>query len=171
MWEEDVVVSSRLQQRVHIGRSGAPGPRRTKLAAADGAKRQFGTPRGTVEVPASPKSVVALDQYSYPGLLDVGYLPKATASGYPDSFALINGGGGKWYLNLANLNEADVILYQADYSGKAGADTQAIIDLPAYQGLRAVKAGKSLPTGNFYALHYKAAMAFQDEIEKILKES
>ncbi|WP_158889713.1 ABC transporter substrate-binding protein [Amycolatopsis anabasis] len=291
-------------------------------AGADGAKRQFATPSGTVEIPASPKAVVALDQYSYFGLLDVGYQPKATASGYSDSaaifpeyadqyakipkvgnaleidieqvgaqgpdlvlgnkflnldrhkiedyqkvaptailggapgepgiawplwviaaadavgkrpeaealkkryedraaeikqkyadklarlkFALINGGGGKWRLNLEEswggtilkdlgvqfaragitdpkdntpefsienldkLNEADVILYQADYAGKASADTQAIIDLPAYQGIRAVKAGKSFPTGNFYALHYKAALAFQDEIEKILKES
>nr|WP_093574622.1 ABC transporter substrate-binding protein [Amycolatopsis rubida] len=290
-------------------------------AGAEGATRPFDTPSGQVQIPVAPKSVVALDQYTYFGLLDVGVHPKATASGYTDSFAvfppyaaeyakapkvggsmeidieqvgaqapdlilgnkflslekhkiedyqklaptailggapgepgvawpqwviqaadavgkkpeaealkkqyedraaqikstyrdklaklkfaLINGGGGKWYLNLDEswggtilkdlgvqfarggvtdksnntpefsienldkLNEADVILYQADYQGKAGPDTQQIIDLPAYQGLRAVKAGKSFPTGNFYALHYKAAMAFQDEIEKILKE-
>ncbi|GAA1954602.1 ABC transporter substrate-binding protein [Amycolatopsis minnesotensis] len=291
-------------------------------AGAPGATRPFDTPSGTAQIPADPKSVVALDQYTYFGLLDVGVHPKATASGYPDSFAifppyaeeyarapkvggsmdvdieqvgvqapdlilgnkflslerhkvedyqklaptailggapgepgvawpqwviqaadavgkkaeaealkkryeerarqirttyadklsktkfaLINGGGGKWYLNLdqswggtilhdlgvrfaragitdpANntpefstenldkLNEADVILYQADYHGKAGPDTQQIIDLPAFKGLRATAAGKVLPTGNFYALHYKAALAFQDEIEKILKDS
>ncbi|MEV7548724.1 ABC transporter substrate-binding protein [Amycolatopsis sp. NPDC089917] len=290
-------------------------------AGAAGATKPFDTPSGQVQIPVEPKSIVALDQYTYFGLLDVGVHPKATASGYTDSFAvfpayadeytkapkvggsmevdieqvgaqgpdlilgnkflslekhkiedyqklaptailggaagepgvawpqwviqaadavgkkpeaealkkqyedraaqirstyadklskikfaLINGGGGKWYLNLDEswggtilkdlgvqfaragitdpqnntpefstenldkLDEADVILYQADYQGKAGADTQQIIDLPAYKGLRAVKAGKSLPTGNFYALHYKAAMSFQDEIEKILKE-
>lgn len=329
---------TRLQNRVHNGR---PAGRRGLAAVAaglllistacgssaenaevDGQTRQFETPSGTVEIPASPESVVALDQYSLFGLLDVGYTPKAAAGGLDENFAilpeyaaqyeqmpkvgdpldidieqvgaqgpdlvlgnkflsldkhkiedyqkvaptailgggpgdpavawpvwviqaadavgkrpeaealkkqyedraaaikeqyadklgalkfaLINGGGGKWFLNLDEswggtilkdlgvqfaragitdpknntpefsienldkLDEADVILYEADYEGKAGADTQEIIDQPAYQNLRAVKAGKSLPTGNFYALHYKAAMKFQDEIEEILKTS
>nr|WP_042194785.1 ABC transporter substrate-binding protein [Kibdelosporangium sp. MJ126-NF4]CEL21561.1 ABC Fe(3+) transporter, substrate binding component [Kibdelosporangium sp. MJ126-NF4]CTQ95871.1 ABC Fe(3+) transporter, substrate binding component [Kibdelosporangium sp. MJ126-NF4] len=294
----------------------------TDTAKADGATRKYTNVNGSTDIPVAPKSVVALDQYTYFALLDVGYSPKATASGYTDSFAvfpeyvdhyekvakvglstdidlekvgaqdpdlilgnkflsldkhnleaynkiaptvifggepgepgiawpvwqiqiadmigrkpeaealkkkyddraaqirstyadklaktkfaLVQGSGGKWYLNLEGswggtilkdlgvqfarggvtdpnmntpdfsieqldkLDEADVILYQADYKGKAGADTQAIIDLPAYKNLKAVKAGKSLPTGNFYALHYKAAMTFQDEIEKILKDS
>ncbi|AHH98171.1 ABC transporter substrate-binding protein [Kutzneria albida] len=317
-WRRAVVAASVAALTLGIAACGSTADN----AGAAGSTRSFDTPSGKVQIPTNPKSVVALDQYSYFGLLDVGVHPKATASGYTDSFAvfppyadeynkvakvgnsldvdieqvgvqgpdlilgnkflsldkhkvedyqklaptailggapgepgvawplwviqaadavgkkaeaealkkqyedraaqirkqyadklaklkfaLINGGGGKWYLNLDEswggtilhdmgvqfaragitdpknntpefsienldkLNEADVILYQADYQGKAGPDTQQIIDLPAYQGLRAVKAGKSFPTGNFYALHYKAAMAFQDEIEKILKQS
>ena len=55
-------------------------------ASAEGQTRALKTPNGTVQIPVSPKSVVALDQYSYFGLLDVGVHPKATASGYSDSF-------------------------------------------------------------------------------------
>lgn len=70
----------------------------------------------------------------------------------------------------STLQDADVIFYGTDLPGTPSPETDAVLQMQAYQDLPAVKAGKSFPIGKPAIAGYMDAFNVLDFLEAALKE-
>lgn len=72
------------------------------------------------------------------------------------------------YEQASQLDDCDVLLHLADAQGGVEANTRTLLAQPAFQQLRAVRAGHVFPLPNYYTTHYRQGDAVLGTLEQLL---
>lgn len=71
---------------------------------------------------------------------------------------------------LTLLDDSDVIVAQADHTGKLVKSMQDLTTQPGWSNLKAAKANQVFPMPNFYTVSYSSALAVLDTLEETLNK-